>query len=252
LAAVEQGHYQISDRVGARVATAFNYHPRIGGLNARTNLYYLETDDMGATWRSATGKRISTPLTEPQNDALVQNYEAEQRLVYLKDLNFDAAGRPVILYLTSGGHASGPKSGQREWFTARWTGVAWDIRAFTTSDHNYDYGSLFIEDGEWRIIAPTEPGPQPWTTGGDMVLWTSRDAGRTWSKNKQLTNDSEFNHTYARRPVDAHPQFYALWADGNPLEPSASRLYFTDREGIHVWRLPKQMDGEFAKPDGEW
>jgi len=26
-------------------------------------------------------------------------------------------------------------------------------------------------------------------------------------------------------------------------------LYFTDREGSHVWRLPTQMDGDAAKPE---
>ena len=245
---VEMGHYQISNRRGGLVATAFNYHPAPVGLNARTNLYYLQTDDMGKTWRTAAGKIVATPITEKHNDALVFDYEAEHKLVYLKDINFDAAGRPVVLYLTSGGYAPGPKNGPREWFTAHWTGDSWQRRAFTTSDHNYDFGSLYVEDGLWRIIAPTEPGPQPYGAGGEMVMWTSRDEGRTWTKLKQLTHDSKLNHTYPRRPVDANPQFYALWADGNPLERSESRLYFTDREGSHVWRLPAQMDSEFARP----
>ena len=85
-----------------------------------------------------------------------------------------------------------------------------------------------------------------------MVLWTSRDQGATWRKVKQLTRDSKFNHTYARRPVDAHPDFYALWADGDPLEPSESRLYFTDRDGTGVWRLPAHMDDGFAAPEKVW
>ena len=67
-----------------------------------------------------------------------------------------------------------------------------------------------------------------------------------------MTHDSKLNHTYPRRPVDANPQFYALWADGNPLERSESQLYFTDREGSHVWRLPTHMDGDFAKPEIAW
>ena len=252
LAHIAQGHYQISNRQGERVGTAFNYHPQQGGLNARTNLYYLETADMGATWRTAGAEGITAPVTKPQNAALVHDYEADGRLVYLKDLNFDAAGRPVILYLTTGGHAPGPASGDREWLTAHWDGGEWVRRPFTTTDHNYDFGSLYIEDGEWRIIAPTEPGPQPHATGGEMVLWTSRDAGRSWKREKQLTHSSEFNHTYARRPVDAHPQFYALWADGNPLTPSESRLYFTDRDGSGVWRLPVTMNGDFSKAEAVW
>jgi hypothetical protein len=206
---------------------------------------------LGTTWRTAAGKAVSTPIADPQNAALVYDYEAENRLVYLKDLNFDAAGRPVILYLTSSAYAPGPDAGQREWFTAHWTGEIWQRRPFITSDHNYDHGSLYIDD-EWRIIAPTEAGPQPWATGGEMMLWTSPDEGRTWHRKKQLTRHSQFNHTYARRPRNAHPRFYALWADGHALEASESRLYFTDRDGSHVWRLPTKMDGEFEKPETVW
>lgn len=252
LAQVAQGHYQVSGRHGKRVATAFNYHPKQGGLNARTNLYYLETDDMGKTWRTAGGEVVETPLTEVSNAALVHDYEHEGKLVYLKDLNFDEGGRPVILYLTTGGYAPGPTSGEREWFTIRWTGSEWDQRRFTSSDHNYDYGSLHVEDGDWRVIAPTAPGPQPHGTGGSMVLWTSSDHGASWKNVKELTPDSRVSHTYARRPVDAHADFYALWADGNPLERSESSLYFTDRDGSHVWRLPAEMTGEFARPEIAW
>jgi hypothetical protein len=249
LATVAQGHYQISNRHGQRIATAFNYHPQKGGLNARTNLYYLETADMAATWRTVSGEVVTTPIADKQNRALVHDYEAEGRLVYLKDISFDADGRPVILYLLSRDYAPGPKAGEREWSTAYWTGDKWRIRPFTTSDHNYDYGSLLVENGEWRIIAPTDPGPQPWSTGGEMVLWTSGDEGKTWKKLKQLTRESKLNHTYARRPAGAHPQFYALWADGNPLEPSDSRLYFTDRDGSHVWQLPYTMSQDEAEPE---
>jgi hypothetical protein len=85
-----------------------------------------------------------------------------------------------------------------------------------------------------------------------MVMWTSADQGATWMKVKQLTRDSKVNHTYARRPLHAHPAFYALWADGDPLAPSPSHLYFTDREGSHVWRLPVEMSADFMKPEAVW
>ncbi|MEZ5364084.1 MAG: hypothetical protein R2748_17530 [Bryobacterales bacterium] len=97
------------------------------------------------------------------------------------------------------------------------------------------------------MIAPTDPGPQPYGTGGDMVMWTSQDQGASWKRRKTLTRNSPRNHTYARKPVNAHPDFYALWADGNAWEPSESSLYFTDREGSAVWRLPESMDAS-AEP----
>jgi hypothetical protein len=249
LAKVEMGDYQVSWRHGGKVGTAFDYHPRPAGLNARTNLYYLETADAGKTWATAAGRPVTLPLTDSSNPALVRDYRAEGKLVYLKDLNFDRDGRPVVLYLTASGYEPGPKGGPREWFTARWTGAGWEVRPFATSDHNYDHGSLYVEpDGTWRVIAPTAAGPQPFGTGGEMVLWVSRDQGRTWETIRQLTRGSRRNHTYSRRPVDAHPDFYALWADGDAFGPSGSALYFCDRAG-RVRRLPAEMAGDTATPE---
>ncbi len=81
-----------------------------------------------------------------------------------------------------------------------------------------------------------------------MAMWTSTDKGGTWRKVKQLTTRSKHNHTYARRPVNAHPDFYALWADGHARKPSASTLYFCDKKGT-VYALPRKMTGETARPE---
>jgi len=254
LSLIAQGHYQISEPFGSvKLGSAFNYHPPGKGLNWRTNLYYMETPDGGETWNNAAGGALELPLTATDNPALVQEYESQGRNVYMKDITFDADGRPVILYLTSGGWESGPANDPRIWQTARWTGRAWDIQGTIRSDNNYDFGSLYIEqDGTWRLIAPTETGPQPYNPGGEVAMWTSADRGTTWTKVKQLTRDSPYNHTYVRRPVNAHPDFYAIWADGHARQPSASRLYFTDRDGTRVWRLPVQMENETAKPEVAW
>jgi len=248
LAAIDKGHYQVSGMAGRRAATAFNYHPAEGGLNFRTNLYYMETPDLGKTWRTAGGQTLTPPLTTVENPALVHDYEAEGLKVYLKDIRFDEAGRPVIVYITSRGFEAGPKNDPRTWTTAYWTGESWDIRPVTTSDNNYDMGSLFIDDdGAWRIIGPTETGPQPYNPGGEMALWTSTDRGRTWTRLRQITGKSRHNHTYARAPRNAHPDFYALWADGHGRQPSRSRLYFCNRDG-DVFVLPGKMSEAFEKP----
>jgi hypothetical protein len=182
------------------------------------------------------------------NPALVRDYESEGLKVYLKDLRFDGDDRPVILFLTSRGFEPGPENGPHTWMTARWTGSEWSIRPVTVSDNNYDMGSLFIEaDGTWLVIGPTETGPQPFNTGGEMVLWESGDRGATWKRVRQITEGSARNHTYARAAADAHPGFYALWADGHGRERSGSSLYFCDREG-NAFTLPRLMTGEFERP----
>jgi hypothetical protein len=249
LAGIEAGDYQVSWRNGKRIATAFDFHPYQLGLNARANIYYMETDDLGRTWHNVRGEQIKLPLTDTNNAALVCNTRAEGLLAYLRDVNFDGHGHPVIMFVTSKGYASGPENGPRQWQTLRWTGSEWIRRPFTTSNNNYDHGSLYIEpDGTWRVIAPTEVGAQPYNPGGNMVLWTSNDEGLTWKRVKQLTHDPLRNHTFARRPLNAHPDFYAFWADGNGREPSESSLYFTNQKGGHVWQLPPKMEGAFASP----
>jgi hypothetical protein len=250
LARAELGHYQITAHQGDRTASVFNVHPLPVGLNARTNLYYVETRDMGKTWQNAAGETLEVPVRSAANAALVHDYKADGRLVYLKEVAFGNDGRPVILYLTSRSYESGPGGGPHIWHTARWTGKEWEIREFTRSDHNYDFGALWIEpDGGWRIIAPTERGAAPFTTGGDLVMWLSRNQGRRWQKVRRLTADPVRNHGYARKPINAHPDFYAIWADGKTLEPSASSLYFTNKSGSAVWRLPVKMTKDFEKPE---
>lgn len=243
------GHYQTSRRRGDRVITAFNMHVN-GVPDTRTNLYFVWTDDMGETWRCADGEPIETPMVDLHCAALVHDFAAEKRLVYMKDINFDADGQPVILVVVSHDFQPGPSGDPRIWTLLHWRDGAWVHREVTRSTHNYDMGSLYIEDGGvWRIIGPTEPGPQLHGTGGEMALWLSRDEGVSWSRERCITSDSPLNHAYARRPVDAHPEFYAFWADGNPDEFSPSRLYFTNQTGDRVWRLPEEMSTHEATPE---
>jgi len=248
IAAIDEGHYQISSVGQARAGSCFNYHPKGKGLNWRTNLYYVETTDLGATWQTVDGKPLELPLTSVDNAALVHDYAAVGLNVYLKDIRYDDQDRPVLLYITSRGYESGPKNDPRTWTIARWLDDHWDIRPITTSDNNYDFGQLWFKSADdWRIIAPTETGPQPYNPGGEVAMWQSTDQGATWSKQRQLTAHSERNHTYIRRPIDAHPDFYVFWADGHGRKPSESWLYFADEQG-NVFQLPRSFDGETAQP----
>ncbi len=79
-------------------------------------------------------------------------------------------------------------------------------------------------------------------------MWISHNQGDEWEKIRQLTHDSSRNHTYVRRPVNAHQDFYAIWADGDALKPSKSCLYFTNKTGEEVFILPEAMSEEFEKP----
>jgi hypothetical protein len=241
-----EGHYQTSGQCGNKIATFFNWHPG-SNVDARTNLYYAQTLDGGKTWTDAAGKLLSLPLRGPNHPARVKDYQSRGKNMYTCDLNFDEAGNPVLLYITSRAGVPGPEGDDREWTLLHWKDGNWQERVITRSDHNYDMGSLYINGKIWKVIGPTLLGPQKYGTGGEMALWVSEDEGETWRQEREITSGSSFNHSYARRPDAASDPFFAFWADGNPESMSESRLYFTDQSGSRVCKLPYKMSSATEK-----
>ncbi|RYD34272.1 MAG: hypothetical protein EOP87_09545 [Verrucomicrobiaceae bacterium] len=257
-----QGHYQASGKEGNLIATFFNRHPG-GNVDARTDLYYMQTTDWGETWTTADGTALTLPLTTAANPARVFNYSAQNRLMYGIDIAFDADRHPVLLYLTSANYRPGPDGEPRTLHTARWTGSEWVIRdmppsatALSSAVHNYANGSLWIEDGAWNVIAPTGSDPSIqesnpkrfWGNGGELEMWTSSDEGLTWTKVRHVTENSPRKHNYVRKPQDGHGRFHSYWADGNPEVLTESHLYFGAAGGTRAWELPYHMTTPTAKP----
>jgi len=243
------GHYQVSEQRGRRLVSAFNRHPG-SNVDRRTDLYFVQSTDGGTTWTTVDGAVLQLPLIAADNPARVHDYAAEGRLVYVMDVTFDAQERPIILYVTSADHRPGPGGAPRRWTLAHWTGAAWVFRDVAEAGHNYDTGSLQLDpDGAWRLTGPLGRGPQVHGTGGEIEMWVSRDEGATWARDRVLTSGSPRNHGYARRPRHADAAFHTYWADGNPDALSPSYLYFTDRTGKQVWRLPYTMPEATAAPE---
>jgi hypothetical protein len=251
LANIEEGSYQVSERASpGRYGTALSYNPytaSVDGLDYRTNLYYMETGDCGRNWKSAAGIGLSIPLVGTHSPALVRDYGRERLLVYIDDLAYDSQGNPLILYLTSKSAQPGGAGAPHTWRIAAWDGTIWKLSTVSVSDHDYDMGSLYVEDdGSWRVIGPAGGGPQAWACGGDILSLVSRDHGATWER-ETLFKES-LNAGYVRRPQGGNPGFYAFWADGNPQLPSDSSLYFSTKSG-KVFRLPRETKGEPCLPE---
>jgi hypothetical protein len=242
------GHYQITNVWKNKLVSVFNYHPS-GDVNKRTNIYLAQTEDFGKTWKTIDEKLLQTPISVIQSPALVRDFEVEKKLVYLNDLNFDAQGNPIILAVISNDFAPGPKGDPREWMIIHRKNGQWQYHKVCNSTHNYDMGSLYTEGNLWRIVGPTEAGPQNLGTGGEMAIWESTDEGKSWTKTRNVTRNSERNHWYARRPLHANEDFYAFWADGNADQFSESKIYFCNQNGDQVWELPYDMKTDFAKPE---
>jgi len=241
------GHYQVTNMYGGKLVSVFNYHPG-GNVDKRTNIYAVQSADMGKTWTTVDGKVLKTPLSDIHNDALIRDYESEHKLVYINDINFDSKGNPVILAIISNDFRPGPGGDPREWMIIHWKGGKWNFHKVCESTHNYDMGSLYIEKNTWKIIGPTEPGPQHYGAGGEIALWTSNDEGVTWKKIRDLTSGSVRNNSYVRRPLNPNDDFYAYWADGDADKLSESHLYFANKNGDKVWELPYDMKDDKAVP----
>ncbi|CAG4999537.1 hypothetical protein DYBT9275_02249 [Dyadobacter sp. CECT 9275] len=248
LAHIEDGHYQISTEQNGKVGVAFDYHPKGKGLNYRTNLQYLETPDFGQTWLNIRGEQVQLPLTESNNPAVVHDYASEKLNCYLLDITFDKKGKPAILVISSKGYEAGPRNNPRAWTLYRWRNKNWEHHVVTTSDNNYDMGSIYVEsDKVLKVIGPTVDGPQAYNPGGEVAMWLSKDAGKTWIKEKQMTRNSKMNHSYVRKPSQASPDFYGIWADGHGRKPSESNLYFTNHKG-DVFQLPRHSNDDMITP----
>ncbi len=240
------GEYGISGIHKSKVGLAFTYVPPGAAAGMRTNLYYIETPDGGRTWQTIDRKPVSLPLDSAENPALVRDYTALNRRVFLQDLLFDQAGAPAILYILVHRNDILPRDRSRVWTTARWAISEWEVTGVLRSDHDADAGCLTAERFIWRLFAPTDPGVRPRTAGGGMIRWTSDDMGRSWSP-LELTPSAERHHNYARHPLGARDDFYVFWADGDTGQPSASHLYFADKAG-NVYVLPANMEGPEAEP----
>jgi hypothetical protein len=249
IAHIEEGHYQVSTESNGKVGVAFDYHPKGKGLNYRTNLHYLETSDFGESWQNIHGEKAQLPLTNSKNLAVVHDYASEKMNCYLLDITFDKKLKPAILVIPSKGFEAGPANNPRNWTLFRFKDSGWQKSVITSSDSNYDMGSVYVEsDQKLRVIGPTVDGPQAYNPGGEVAMWLSKDGGKSWRKEKQLTNQSAMNHSYVRRPTYAHPDFYGIWADGHGRKPSESNIYFTNAKG-EVFKLPRVSSDNMITPE---
>ncbi len=249
IANIEQGHYQVSAESNGKIGIAFDFHPQGKGLNYRTNLHYLETSDFGETWQTASGEKVELPLTTRENPARIKDFVSENLNCYLLDIAFDAKDKPSILVISSKGYEAGPGNNPRQWRFFHFDNGQWADHVVTTSDSNYDMGSIFYDSNKKvKIIGPTIDGPQVYNPGGEVAMWASKNGGQSWKLEKQMTRNSPMNHTYVRRPFYAQKDFYGIWADGHGRKPSESHLFFTDYKG-NVFRLPRNSTDAEIEPE---
>lgn len=240
------GHYQVTGLGRSKVGTFFNRH-RDGHPDARTDLYYIESLDFGDHWQTVEGQEVSLPITKVSDATRVHDYHGQDKFVYMKDMTYDDQDRPHCLYITSKGHEPGPDNRPYTWWYTRWDGQEWLTDSICNSDHNYDMGSFYLTDSSLYVIGPTSTGPQKWAGGGEIAIWESDLSGSQWRLKTRVTDQSTYNHSYIRRPLNARNPFLYFWADGHGHDFSTSRLYFGDLAG-NIWQLPYEMNEDNIEP----
>lgn len=238
LSFISKGHYQVSTSNNNKIGTALNYHPRPGGADARTNLYYLELDLKENIWRNIQNETLTLPLHSANNKTLIKDYENEGYLVYIMDIVFDKNENPVILYNISDSYLPDKTVTVRFLKVAYFKDDSWNFKTISETDHNYNMGTIYVNEDSWKIAVPTKAGPQKGSPGGEIELWVSKNEGSSWNSEGVINYDDPFNHNYVRRVVNANSEFAFFWSSGHGFKPSESKLYFSDINGKNTISMP--------------
>lgn len=183
----------------------------------RYNVYYAWTGDGGRTWRRSDGSEYDLPITE---DAAEKVYGCGQRGVWLKDIQLDAAGRPLILFLDAE-----PATYESQWLVARPRVDGWTTSWLATSDHMYDDGGLvYLSEADIRVYGPTTD-VQPHEDGGEIEEWQTGDGGATWRNTGHVTAGSRYSHNNVK-VVFGHEHgpgdLRVVWSYGDSNYPPAT------------------------------
>ncbi len=249
LAGFGEGHAFISGRHQNKVGVALTYQPAGMPKDEQTNLYYCETSDFGGSWQGYPRSSIALPLNSANNQALVCDFGSQWRY-FLRDLAFDPRGNPLMLYIMRHLRNSSPAPDTRIWYTSRWAIREWETTGTVRTDSDFDGGCILGEKNIWHMVLPSIAEPQISTSGGSLVRWKTEDQGRSWYP-QQLSFDPAVNHNWVRRVVEAAPELWFLWSDGNSRRPGESRIWLGDRAG-NALVLPTAMTADFQKPELVW
>jgi len=207
----------------------------------RYNVYYAWTGDGGRTWRRSDGSPYALPITEETAEKL---HDCGQRGVWLKDIQLDAAGRPLILFLDAAAETY-----ESRWLMLRQTESGWRTSEIASSDHMYDDGGLvYLSEGDIRVYAPTT-AVQPHEDGGEIEEWRSVDGGITWANTRHVTAGSQYSHNNVK-VVFGHEHgagdLRVVWSYGDSNYPPET----TDVR-LHAYGESWSGPTEVAFPAGE-
>ncbi len=233
---VQGGHYAVSHAKGNHIVIAYNSHAfegkPAGYVDNRSNLYFMESKDGGATWNNSTNplSALSLPLVKDNSETKIKQYfygssDSRTRLVYMKDIKIGDDGKVRILYVTSTTPDAGDPSANRELVIATKSGTSWSFET-VRSDVNHNYSTGFISDDGNRLVFPFyKPGVNRQDSAGGTIYRGSR-SGSNWSWTEiSACSYLNQNHNYVRDVHNGKGDFQYIWAQGDGMDRD-NNLYF--------------------------
>ena len=181
------------------------YNPRydrVVGNDWKYNLSYVKIDLESHEVTNIDGKVLRTPIDIDYSKDHCLIWDTEGRGAGIPPvIALDAEGDPTFLHILSEGDLK-----THGYYYVRREGGKWLRTRIQSSNHNWNGGYL-VHDANGVIHAYLitgkgylEGGYMDGRGGGSVEEWISKDKGRTWSKNRDLTPDRaqypgwRFNH----------------------------------------------------------
>lgn len=190
----EGGHYAVSDtNDDGEIYVAYNYHPNFN-LDKRSNIHVIKSYTWNpSVWYNIKGERLTLPLAENDARTLVYNSEANNSLVYMKDIVAEergTGGGVHILFTESTSHD--PTKGHRETKELDIRSSS-DIRinTVTSVNHNYSAATYLTDKHGWYVnkILVNGNNGKPYF-GGDINYFIRKN--NSWQKEHSISGDYSY------------------------------------------------------------
>ena len=170
--------------------------------NTWEDMYYAWSDDLGKTWRKASGAPIGQEILYGQGD-----------LVYRGDTHgwqhqvvMDPCGRPGLLFGTGGL----PVVEKNDLLFAYWTGQEWRTSKICPLASRYCSGAVVIK-GRDHYRAYVANGR--WN-GGEIAEFETVDGGRDWERLRDITSNSPEPNAFPAVVENGFTELQIIWCSG--------------------------------------
>ncbi len=177
------GVYAFVANNGNQIHIAWNYQE--AASNKRFDVYYMYSDDAGATWKKRDGTSITLPANTSNADLV---FDSGTDQAYVWDICLDGSNNPYIVFAY--------KVDPNHEFRYASYNAGWSTHTITTSSQLYDVSENHFYSGG-VVIDPNNVNTvylSKKRTVLEIEKWTTPDSGVNWSLSENITSGSQYNN----------------------------------------------------------